>query len=316
MSIVDRALSKFCDTKPAPTQRRISLALQGGGSFGAFTWGVLDRLLEEDDLEFDTISGASAGAVNASLLAAGLVDGGRDEARARLERFWRRIAASGGVMRFAGNIGFDFVTSVMAPHHFNPLNLDPLRAALEDEIDFAQISDEASVRLLVATTRVSDGQSRIFRNADLSIEAVLASACIPRLQRSVMIDGEAYWDGGYALNPPLTALVHESLSDHILVVQLTPTRIGNVPRTQAEISKRLDQIMLNSSLNSQVEALQLNVQKDVRRNRRALQIDTIAAENEVDNLVARSATSVDGEFVEMMRDAGRNGASRWLEQLG
>ncbi len=318
MTIVDRALSRWRDHRKIPpsAKRKIALALQGGGSFGAFTWGVLDRLLEEADLEFDAVSGASAGAVNAVLLAAGLMDGGRQEARTRLARFWKRMGKPGSPLRFsvAGKTaGLDFLTKVMSPYQFNPLDLNPLRAALLKEVDFTRLAAASPVALIIAATRVSDGKSRLFRNAELTVEAVLASACLPQYQQAVIIGGEAYWDGGYALNPPIVPLAHESDAPRILVVQLTPMRMDNLPRSPQDIEKRLDRIAFNATLNAQIEALRIGAEAGATQKLRALRIDTIAAEDSVSGLAARSAANTDWNFLEELRDGGRKAAGDWLE---
>ena len=211
MTLIDRARALVGLADPAPKwpPDKLSLALQGGGSFGAFTWGVLDRLLEEPDVDFDAISGASAGAVNATLMAAGMADGGREEARARLTQFWRRMSHTAGLLPSAPPMGtgFELVLRSLSPYQFNPLNFNPLREALLASINFERLRNHSPIKLLLAATRVNDGRLRILTNYELTVEAVLASACLPLLQQSIVIDGEAYWDGGYAANPPLIPLV-------------------------------------------------------------------------------------------------------------
>src|SRR4051794_20652946 len=183
--------------------RRLSLALQGGGAFGAFTWGVLDRLLEENDLALDAVSGASAGAINAVLLASGLANGGPDEARASLDRFWSSVGESSARNLFLHPELVVATASQMSPSQFNPLELNPLRDLLAREVDFEAIRARSPVRLLVSATRVQDGAVRVFHTKAISLDVVLASACLPRLHHAVNIHGEANWDGGYAANPPV-----------------------------------------------------------------------------------------------------------------
>src|SRR6202158_3011608 len=224
--------------------RRLSLALQGGGSFGAFTWGVLDRLWEEPNCDLDTISGASAGAVNAVLLASGFVEGGREGARARLRRFWRRVTDEASFRSLMLIGGFSPAgTSVtfgrgLSPAQFDPIDLDPLRQALAMEIDFSALRDPICPKLLVATTRVRDGRPHIFRNKDITADVILASTCPPLIHCAVEIEGEAYWDGGYAANPPVVQLVQDSEATDVLVVQITPTHDAYVPMTMAAIERR------------------------------------------------------------------------------
>ncbi len=229
-------------------KRRLSLALQGGGAFGAFTWGVLDRLLEEDDLELDAVSGASAGAINAVLLASGLAKGGPDEARTSLERFWSRIGESAVKNLFLHPELVVATASQMSPYQFNPLELNPLRDLLAQEVDFEAVRTHSPVRLLVSATRVQDGALRVFRTKAISLDVVLASACLPRLYHAVNIHGEPHWDGGYAANPPLIPLVGASRTPDVLLVQLIPTDHAGLPVTKSEIDKRLGQITFNSPL--------------------------------------------------------------------
>lgn len=192
--------------------KRLSLALQGGGSFGAFTWGVLDRLLEDERIEFDMVSGASSGAFNAVVMAAALEEGGRAFARKRLESFWRRVSRSfgrnpfGAAARYAPeatNSALSFWTSFLSPYQFNPFDLNPLRSILDAEVNFDSLRRPGAVRLLLSATRVSDGGAQIFKNHEISAETILASASLPLFHQAVKIGDEAYWDGGYSANPPL-----------------------------------------------------------------------------------------------------------------
>src|SRR5216683_4499966 len=196
--------------------RRLSLALQGGGSFGAFTWGVLDRLLDEPECDFDAISGASAGAVNAVLLACGLVEGGRQGAQSRLQRFWTRMTNDasfrsvllvGGFSPAGSSVAFG---PALRSGQFDPFDLDPLRQVLAQEINFPALRTPDCPKLLVAATRVRDGKLTIFRNRDITADVVLASTCPPLVHCAVEIEGESYWDGGYAANPPIVRLARES----------------------------------------------------------------------------------------------------------
>jgi NTE family protein len=307
---------------PQPTwpPRDLSLALQGGGSFGAFTWGVLDRLLDERELHFDTISGASAGAVNAVLLASGLAEGGQDVAKEKLAHFWKRMSEAAAFMSLANaaNIpgmapaGLGMLTRALSPYQFNPFDLNPLRKALAADVDFARLRREAPVHLMIAATRISDGKLRIFRNDDISLEAVLASACLPQVHRAVEIDDELYWDGGYVANPPLVRLVHESETPNILVVQITPVRIDHPPTTSGEIAKRVDQITFNSSLNSDLDTLELAAEVGAGPKIKNLRINRIAADELVENLAEQSAADLDWPFLVRLRDSGRLAADNWL----
>ncbi|MBI5264604.1 MAG: patatin-like phospholipase family protein [Bradyrhizobium sp.] len=301
---------------PAWPPRKLSLALQGGGTFAAFTWGVLERLLEEPDVSFDAISGASAGAVNAVLLASGLAEGGRERARARLDRFWQRVIQEASFRSLMLLGAFSPAGSSVAfgptlrSGHFDPFDLDPLRRALARNINFEALRAATCPKLLIAATRIRDGYQQIFTNEEITADAVLASTCPPQIHCAVEIDGEAYWDGGYGANPPLVRLVQESAASDLLVVQVTPSRDSYVPITLAAIDRRLDQITANSALNAELAALEW-----ARRTMApSLRIFRIAAEDEIDGLAQRSATDLGRGFVTLLHRKGRSAADRWLRQ--
>jgi NTE family protein len=301
-----------------PGKRRLSLALQGGGSFGAFTWGVLDRLLEEEDLAFDAVSGASAGALNAIVLASGLRQGGNAEARRSLHRFWE--AVSEAPPKTGAGLAVDLATRVVSPYQFNPFNLNPLKGILAEEVDFAALREAPSLRLLVATTRVGDGKLRIFREKELSLDVALASSCLPLLHHAVSIDGEAYWDGGYSANPPLMPLIAASRASDVLVVQIVPTAGAEMPMTSPEIVKRTLQITFNGPLLRDLEALAAMTKLSgeegegsrLARKLKRLRLHHLAAEKEVSGLGEASALDRDWDFLVALRDAGRVAADRWL----
>ena len=240
MSLIDKTLALLGLGQDVPVwpPDRLSLALQGGGSFGAFTWGVLDRLLEEPDISFDAISGASAGSVNAVLMASGMIEDGPDGARARLSQFWGRIGRSSAFLPTSALLGagLELVVRTMSPYQFNPFNVNPLREALAAEVDFERLREQSAIKLLLAATRVRDGKLRILTNAELTLDAVLASACLPLLHHAIELDGEPYWDGGYAANPPLVPLVRASTAAQILIVQVTPSTAERMPSSPREIA--------------------------------------------------------------------------------
>jgi NTE family protein len=307
--------------KPKKNRRRLSLALQGGGSFGAFTWGVLDRLLDEKDLVLDAVSGASAGAVNAVLLASGLSEGGRTAAQQRLEHFWKR--ASDTAPRAQSGPALAMATSVLSPYQFNPFNLNPLKSLLASEIDFDALRAKPSVRLLIGATRVRDGKLHIFREKALTLDAVLASACLPVIHHAVSIDGEAYWDGGYSANPPLIPLISASRASDALIVQIMPTTGAEMPTTSSEIAKRMDQITFNSSLLRDLDALAamrtLSTAEtggsNLSRKLQKLRLHHIAAEAEYPLLSQSSALNLDWPFLLQLHDAGQAAADRWLSGM-
>jgi NTE family protein len=296
--------------------RKLSLALQGGGTFSAFSWGVLERLLEEPGVDFDTISGASAGAINAALVACGMADGGREAARKLLARFWHRMTneASFRSLLLVGGFspaGSDVsVSPGLRAGRFDPFDLAPLHEMLTAKINFAAVQSPTAPRLLIAATRVRDGGQRIFRNAEITPEVLLASTCPPQLQCSVEIAGEAYWDGGFAANPPIVGLVHESSAADLLVVQVTPARDSERPETPAAIDRRLDQITANAVLNAELAALEWARSDGLHPPR----VHRIAAEDEVAGLAQCSATDFGRSFIAMLHQRGRDAADRWLRE--
>lgn len=249
----------------------IDLALQGGGSHGAFTWGVLERIFDEPGLAIESVSGTSAGAMNAVVLASGYMDGGASGAKAALEAFWRRVSEAA---RFSpirrtpfdvvtgnwsldgspGYIFYDIFSRLFSPYEVNPANINPLRDILEASVDFARLKD-CPIKIFVNTTNVRTGLPRLFRNAELTPDVVLASACLPLMHQAIEIDGDAYWDGGFSGNPLLTPIIHESEARDILLVQINPIERPGVPRTAREILNRLNEISFNSSLKKELRVI-------------------------------------------------------------
>jgi NTE family protein len=300
---------------PWPPQK-LSLALQGGGTFAAFTWGVLERLLEEPSIAIDTISGASAGAINALLLASGFAEGGREGARARLNRFWirlmheasfRSLMLIGGFSPAGSSVAFG---PTLRSGQFDPFDLDPLRQALSRDINFSALRDARCPKLLIAATRICDGQQQIFRNDAITADVALASTCPPLVHCAVEIDGEAYWDGGLGGNPPLLRLVQDTTSSEILLVQVTPARDSYVPITLAAIDRRLDQIAANAALNAEIAAIEWTQSHAAS----SLRLSRIAAEDFVDGLAQRSSTDLGRGFIRALHRSGREAAERWLGQ--
>ncbi|WP_404294597.1 patatin-like phospholipase family protein (plasmid) [Microvirga sp. RSM25] len=304
-------------SRAAAKKRRISLALQGGGSFGAFTWGVLDRLLEDETITFDAVSGASAGAVNAVLLASGLAQGGPEAAKESLERFWKR--ASEAAPRAHAGLAVEVAVRHLSPYQFNPFNLHPLKTLLAEEVDFEALQ-QSKLKLLVATTRVRDGRLRVFREKAVTLDVILASTCLPVLHHAVSIDGEAYWDGGYSANPPLLPLVSASRATDALVVQIMPSVGAEMPTSASEIRKRIEQITFASSLARDMDALaamkELAGPHDqgsrLARKLQKLRLHHLSAEAEYPALGEASALNLDWTFLLALRDAGRRAAERWL----
>ena len=251
----------------------VDLALQGGGSHGAFTWGVLDRLLQEPWLKIEAISGTSAGAMNAALLADGWMQGGAEGARATLEAYWRRVSEAATfsplqrspIDRLMGRwtldtspayATMDLMARLLSPYDLNPLGLNPLRSILTQTINFSRLAN-APIRLFITATNVRTGRGRIFRNREITPDVLLASACLPTVFQAVEIDGEPYWDGGYAGNPTLTPLVRESDAHDTIVVQINPRERLEPPRTATDILNRLNEISFNSPLMKELRMIAL-----------------------------------------------------------
>jgi NTE family protein len=251
----------------------VDLALQGGGSHGAFTWGVLDRLLEEPWLQIVAISGTSAGAMNAVVLVDGWARGGARGARDALDTYWQRVAQVAAftplqrspIDRLMGRwsldtspayIVMDMTARVFSPYDLNPFGLNPLREILSESIDFDHLAD-SPIKLFITATNVHTGRGRIFRNGEITPDVLLASACLPTLFHAIEIDGRAYWDGGYAGNPTITPLVRESDACDTILVQINPRERSDTPRTANEILNRLNEISFNSPLMKELRMIAL-----------------------------------------------------------
>lgn len=238
---------------PQHGRARLNLALQGGGAHGAFTWGVLDALLEDPQLAFEGLSGSSAGAMNAVVFADGWLKGGRAGARQGLEKFWTEVGKQmpwammtrrkGDALSFspAGKLLSSWAAN-FSPTQLNPFDLNPLRDLLVEQIDFEQLRAHSPFKLFIGTTQVSTGKLRVFRETELSVDVLLASACLPKIHRTVMIDGEAYWDGGYSANPAVYPLFYECEARDVLLVLLNPLRREGTPQSVAEIETRIAEL--------------------------------------------------------------------------
>jgi NTE family protein len=323
--------------------RQIELALQGGGAHGAFTWGVLDRLLEDERIVIKAISGTSAGAMNAVVLADGLMAGGRAGAREALRRFWGRVSSASGrgpmvpdaLAAFFGNwsvegsplhLYLDWIGRSLSPQQLNPLDINPLRDILAAEVDFDRVRACDKLRLFVSATNVRTGRLKEFRQDELSVDAVMASACLPLLFRAVEIDGEAYWDGGYVGNPSLLPLITESPAHDLVLVQINPSRRDALPTRAADILDRLNEITFNSSLVKELRSVAL-LQQLLRHERAPLagsraplftQIATlrmhqIEADAELARLGAASKADTGWAFLTRLHHIGYGAAQAWLE---
>ncbi len=245
---------------------KLNLALQGGGTHGAFTWGVLDRLLEDRTIELSWVSAASAGAINATALAAGLAENGPEGARAKLRQVWEAVAKAGMpeflrlnpvLFTLSRSAPLAHWASLWSPYEFNPLGFDPLRRLLNETIDFEAIRKYSPIELLIAATEVATGEARLFRRNELTVDAVLASACLPALHHAVEIDGVAYWDGGFSANPDLVTLAMESPVADTMIVQLSPLKKDGLPTGAREIQAHVNRLTFNAPLIRDVEIIEM-----------------------------------------------------------
>jgi len=310
----------------------IDLALQGGGAHGAFTWGVLDRLLEEPWLRIDGVSGTSAGAMNAAVLACGHAGGGAQGARESLEEFWRGVSEAarfspfrrGWMEMISGRwtldnspafLAADLAMRVWSPYNLNPQGMNPLRGILRELIDFERLA-KSPIKLFVTATNVRTGRGRVFRNAEISPEVLLASACLPSMFHAVEIDGDPYWDGGYAGNPTMTPLIRECSSSDTILVQINPVERPGVPRTAADINNRLNEISFNSPLLKELRMIaMLHHVADPGRGEGAawarMRIHRIATDAMLE-LGYSSKLIAEWEFLCKLRDEGRRAATAFL----
>lgn len=318
-------------------KKRLSLALQGGGAHGAFTAGVLDRLLEAGTFEFEGVTGTSAGAVNAVLLAHGLLQGSKDAARETLDAFWNQVSSlslfdhQGWNLINKGFMGFQpasMATRAMlelfrysSPYQFNPFDLNPLREVLSSTVDFQGLREHSPLKLFVSATQVLTGKIRIFRSAELTSEVILASACLPHLHHAIEIQGEYYWDGAFSGNPPIYPLIFDCGEEDILIVMLHPLRHSKLPTRGREITERLIELSTNATFLREMEAIALS-QRSARgrflplgtmeRRFRGLRFHLIEADELMSSLDHPTKYNTDTSFISMLREAGREHADAWL----
>ncbi|MFN3701269.1 MAG: patatin-like phospholipase family protein [Alphaproteobacteria bacterium] len=314
----------------------IELALQGGGSHGAVTWGVLDRLLEESDIHIEGISGTSAGAMNAVVMADGLADNDRDYARERLHNFWHAISETAQHSplqrsfwdRWTGNwsmdsspayLFMDFLTRTFSPYELNPMSLNPLRNIVEQHIDFARVNACKTVKIFVTATNVRTGKPHIFRQPNICADRLMASAALPMMFQAVEIDGESYWDGGYAGNPALFPLVDDCNARDLVLVQLNPFYRDKVPQTAREIVNRLNEITFNNSLLKELRSILLLKQiiesEDLEHERyRQMRLHRIHSDEDLAHLSPSSKMNAEWKYLTYLRDLGRAQTDQWLVQ--
>ncbi|HMC16307.1 MAG TPA: patatin-like phospholipase family protein [Albitalea sp.] len=320
--------------KPRP----LDLALQGGGSHGAFTWGVLDRLLEEESIEFSAISGTSAGALNAAVLASGCGSAGRDGARKALRAFWLDVARAGAIFSpfsngtnhntaspfsFENLPGVQWMNSLMrsmSPYDFNPMNLNPLREVVEQHVNPLALQ-QCDFTLFVTATSVHTGQARVFTGAEVTVDALLASACLPFVFQAVEIEGEPYWDGGYTGNPAIYPLIYDGRSLDVLLVRINPLARPGTPQRSMDILDRLSEITFNASLIGEMRAIAF-VSRLVREQKldpgqyKDMRLHMVADDAALSPLSPSSKFNTDAEFLEQLFGFGRHAATAWLKKHG
>jgi NTE family protein len=318
-------------------RRKIALALQGGGSHGAFSWGVLDRLLQEPDIDIIGVTGTSAGAMNAVVLVDGLLRGGAEGARQRLRMFWESIGAMPGfgslLWPLSGSaaaavhleqtppyLAWDLVARNLSPYQLNPVNQNPLRAPLDALVDFKRLRAQKDVEVMVCATNVRTARRRTFSNADISADAVLASACLPDLFPAVQIDGEAYWDGGYTGNPALIPLFVKLPGCDVVMVRIDPVVRAEIPRTVREIHDRETEIAFNAASWTEMAAvgmlLALLEQGLLDRERFNRFRFHAVLSSELEQIPPSSKFNNYPPFLEHLFDAGRRTGEAWFKKHG
>lgn len=314
----------------------INLALQGGGAHGAYTWGVLDRLLEEDDLIIEGISGTSAGAMNAALLVNGYMKNGQAGAKEDLEVFWKRISESaaysplhksplerlvtGWNMDYSPSyFMYDMLSRVFSPYVLNPLNINPMRFILDDMIDQDAMRSCSLIKLFIAATHVESGQVRVFECDELSTDALLASACLPFIFQAIEIDGEHYWDGGYMGNPTMWPLIYKCESKDIMLVQINPIHTDKLPTSAHDIINRLNEISFNSSLIAEMRAIDF-VSRLIEQGKlsgddyKNIKMHLIYSPAHMHDLNASSKVNADWDFFCFLKKLGRECTDEWLKK--
>ena len=306
-------------TKPITA---LNLALQGGGALGALTWGVLDRLLDEAHLRIEAISGTSAGAMNAAALASGWASGGRRGAQKTLSEFWEAVGASGSPLPTSTRLLID-LSRLFSPSQLNPFDINPLRKIISDHIDFKALRSRRAIKLFIGATRLRTGALKLFENAELSEDALLASACLPTMNHAIEIDGEAYWDGGYSGNPAIYPLLYRCRTPDILIVRLQPLQREELPTTADAIRTRMMDFQFNATFLREMRNLIL-AKREVEKQLvplgnlpgklKRLNFHLIEADDLIGSLRVDKALNATPAFLQKLKEEGRARADAWLKQ--
>ncbi|MDR0580963.1 MAG: patatin-like phospholipase family protein [Holosporaceae bacterium] len=319
-------------------KKRISIAMQGGGSHGAYTWGVLDRLLQEKDLVVEGVSGTSAGGMNAVATAQGILNGGNEGARQLLTEYWNVNSKAGEASIFKpgildvlagkytmhnspGFLFFDFITKILSPYQLNPLGTNPLRSIVEQLFDFDKLNESDAVKVFLAATHVYTGKLKVFSNVnkELCTEALLATACLPTLFAAVMVKGEYYWDGGFIGNPVIYPLIYDCETPDIMLVKLNPTHRNKLPTSASEIGDRLNEITNNTSIMREMRSMHF-ITKLIDEGivapgkMKRLHVHMIEDEKAFHDLGWSSKLNTDKDFLDYLFNAGRKSADKWIEK--
>ncbi len=320
--------------KPPQEKKEIHLALQGGGALGAFTWGVLESILLDERVHIEAISGTSAGAMNAVVMASGLQQGGREHAIKLLKDFWRKISVAASLLPFRStpfdqlfgsrNVGYsmpfmamDAMTRMLSPYQFNMLDINPLREILEELVDFEALRHCDKIKLHINATNVRTGKIRVFNTSELTLDAVMASACLPFIFKTVWIDGEPYWDGGYSGNPAIYPLIYNDQSLDVVIVQINPLYVEDVPTQASEILDRINEISFNATLMREMRAIafvsKLKGQGKLQSEYKDMHIHMIEADEILGGLGRMSKLNPDWDFLNYLHEAGMQSAQNWLD---
>jgi NTE family protein len=316
-------------------KKKLALALQGGGSHGAYTWGILERLLEEDKFDIRGICGTSAGAMNGAITTYGLHTNGNQGAIDLLEKFWKQIAQRaafspikpswldrsfhpGGLDYSPGYQFLNYITSVFSPYDLNPLDVNPIKDVLLELIDFDELK-KSDTQLFVSATNVKTCKPKVFDLSEMSVDALLASGCLPLMFKAVEIKGEFYWDGGYMGNPPIYPLIDANNANDILIVQVNTFIIDEVPKTIKEINDRINEISFNNSLIAEMRMVYFkekifNIGYDLRGRLRKIYFHRISADTVLDDLTLSSKFNVAWPFLNDLRQRGRAAAETWINE--
>lgn len=333
---MSKKLSTSNESKENGEKKRIAVALQGGGSHGAFTWGVLDRLLEDGRFIIEGLTGTSAGGMNAVACAQGLMKGGNEGARAELEEFWKKISDSGKnsslnnrgpidkmmgkytMYNSPGYVMFDYLSRMFSPYELNPLQVDPLKKVIMDTFDFEKLRKYKDCKVFLCATHVYTGRLKIFSLEDLKPECLLATACLPTIHSAVLVDGEYYWDGGFIGNPAFFPLIYNCETPDIVLIQLNPTVRNTLPKTAREIADRLNEITNNATVVREMRAISfitdlidqgLLDSKKIKK----LHMHLIEDEEAFQELGWSSKLNTEWEFLTHLFEKGRTAADKWIK---